>query len=140
MTRAHVAIASSPQRLAMGLASMFGVVALFLSALGLYGVLAYVVARKTREIGIRMALGSTPRGIFRLFFSEGLLLVAAGLGLGLLRALGLGRALEGQVFGVRPTDPVILGTVAVRHGRRRAARLRLARLSRGEGRSDECVD
>jgi putative ABC transport system permease protein len=102
-----------PQRLAMGLASMYGIVALFLSVLGLYGVLAYVVARKTREIGIRMALGSTPRGIFRIFFGEGLMLVAGGLSLGLAGALVIGRALEGQVFGVRPTDPFVLGTVAL---------------------------
>ena len=101
------------QRLAMGLASMYGIVALFLSVLGLYGVLAYVVARKTREIGIRMALGSTPRGIFRIFFGEGLMLVAGGLSLGLAGALVIGRALEGQVFGVRPTDPFVLGTVAL---------------------------
>ncbi|HYN07309.1 MAG TPA: ABC transporter permease [Vicinamibacterales bacterium] len=105
-----------PQRLAMGLASMYGIVALLLSVLGLYGVLAYVVARKTREIGIRMALGSTPRGIFQIFFKEGLTLVAGGLMLGLLGALVLGRALEGQVFGVRPTDPFVLGTVAVLTG------------------------
>jgi putative ABC transport system permease protein len=104
------------QRLAMGLASMYGVVALFLSVLGLYGVLAYVVARKTREIGIRMALGSTPRGIFRIFFREGLLVVGVGLALGVVASLALGRALEGQVFGVRPSDPVLLGSVAVLTG------------------------
>ena len=102
-----------PQKLAMGLASMFGVVALFLSALGIYGVLAYLVAQRTREIGIRMALGSTARDIFQLVFKEGLTLVAGGLMLGLLGALALGRALEGQVFGVRPTDPLVLGTVAL---------------------------
>jgi predicted permease len=104
------------QRLAMGLATMYGVAALFLSVLGLYGVLAYVVARKTREIGIRMALGSTPRGIFRIFFGEGMVLVSVGLMLGLVAAFGLGRALEGQLFGVRSTDPVLLGTVALLTG------------------------
>ena len=103
----------APQRLAMALAGVFGIVALFLSAVGIYGVLAYVVARRTREIGIRLALGSTARGIFRLVFNEGLVLVVAGLTFGLLGALPVGRALEGQVFGVGPTDPVILGSVAL---------------------------
>jgi putative ABC transport system permease protein len=102
-----------PQKLAMGLASAFGVVALFLSTLGIYGVLAYVVAQRKREIGIRIALGSTARDIFQLVFKEGLTLVAGGLMLGLLGALTLGRALEGQVFGVRPTDPLVFGTVAL---------------------------
>lgn len=105
-----------PQKLAMGLASMSGIVALFLTVLGLYGVLAYVVAQKTREIGIRIALGSTPRGIFQIFFNEGLTLITGGLMLGLLSALAMGRALEGQVFGVTPTDPFVLGTVAVSTG------------------------
>ena len=102
-----------PQRLAMGLASVFGFVALFLSVLGIYGVLAYVVAQRRREIGIRIALGSTMSGIFQLVFKEGLALVAGGLMLGLLGSIALGRALEGQVFGVKPTDPVVLGMVVV---------------------------
>jgi putative ABC transport system permease protein len=100
------------QRLSMALASMFGVVALFLSMLGIYGVLAYVVAQKTREIGIRMALGSTTRAIFRLFFTEGVVLVCVGLTLGVAGALLVGRLLEGQIFGVTPSDPIILGLVA----------------------------
>ena len=105
-----------PQRLAMGLTGLFGFVALFLSVLGIYGVLAYVVAQRTREIGIRIALGSTRRGIFHLVFKEGLTLVAGGLMLGLVGAIALGRALEGQVFGVRPTDPFVLGTVVLATG------------------------
>jgi predicted permease len=100
-----------PQRLAMGLAGVFGFVALFLSVLGIYGVLAYVVAQRRREIGIRIALGSTMSGIFQLVFKEGLALVAGGVMLGLLGSIVLGRALEGQVFGVKPTDPVVLGMV-----------------------------
>jgi predicted permease len=104
------------QKLAMGLASLFGGVALFLSVLGVYGVLAYLVAQRTREIGIRIALGSTARGIFRLVFKEGVSVVGGGLTLGLLGALALGRAFEGQVFGVRPTDPLILGVVTLSTG------------------------
>ena len=104
------------QRLSMGLASLFGVVALFLSALGIYGVLAYLVSQKTREIGIRMALGGTARKIFQLFFAEGLTLVIAGLTLGVAGALLVGRLLEGQVFGVKPGDPIILAAVALATG------------------------
>jgi ABC-type antimicrobial peptide transport system permease subunit len=101
------------KRLAMGLASLFGLVALFLSIFGIYGVLVYVVARRTREIGIRMALGSTVRGIFHLVFREGLVLIVVGLMLGVAGAVALGRSLEGQLFGVQPTDPFILVTVAL---------------------------
>jgi ABC-type antimicrobial peptide transport system permease subunit len=63
-----------------------------------------------------MALGSTARGIFRLVFKEGLTLITGGLTLGLLGALALGRALEGHVFGVTPTDPFVLGVVAAATG------------------------
>jgi hypothetical protein len=100
------------QSLATGLASLFGLVALLLSMLGIYGVLAYVVARRAREIGIRMALGSTVGRIFHLVFREGLTLIAMGLTLGLAGALALGRTFESQLFGVQPNDPVIFVTVA----------------------------
>ena len=101
------------QKLAMTLATLFGAVALLLSAVGIYGVLTFVVARRTREICVRMALGSSARGIFQLVFTEGLVLVVAGLTLGLLGLLGVRRVLEGQVFGVTPTDPAILAAVSV---------------------------
>lgn len=104
------------QSLAMTLATMFAFVALALSLLGIYGVLANVVARRTREFGIRMALGSTVRGVFHLVLGEGLASIGAGLILGLAGALAMGRALESHVFGVKPTDPLILGGVLLATG------------------------
>jgi predicted permease len=104
------------QSLAMTLATMCALVALFLSLLGIYGVLTNVVALRTREFGIRMALGSTVRGVFQLVLREGMASIGLGLMLGLAGALALGRALEGHVFGVQPTDPFILGGVVVATG------------------------
>lgn len=101
------------QTLAMNLAAIFAAVALLLSMLGIYGVLANVVASRTREFGIRMALGSSVAGVFRLVIGEGLLLIGTGLVLGIAGALALARVLQTQLFGVQPTDPVIFGAVAV---------------------------
>ena len=112
----RTAQAVAPQRLAMRLATMFAAVALLLSMLGLYGVLVGLVGRRTREIGIRMALGDTARGIFRLVLGEGLALIGAGLALGLGGAVLMARTLEGLLFGVRPTDPVLFAAVALATG------------------------
>lgn len=101
------------QSFAMRLSSVFASVALLLSVLGIYGVLAYTVARRTREIGIRMALGSTVGSAFRLVFAEGATLIAVGLLLGIAGSRAVARTMEGQVFGVRPTDPLILGVVVL---------------------------
>jgi predicted permease len=89
----------------------FGLVALFLSALGIYGVLAYLVTQRTKEIGIRIALGSSATAIFELVLREGLLLIAAGFALGAAGALALRRSLESQLFGVSATDPIVLAMV-----------------------------
>jgi ABC-type antimicrobial peptide transport system permease subunit len=75
-------------------------------------VLAYLVAQRDREIGIRIALGSSAGGIFKMILREGLMLIGGGLVLGLMGVYGLRRALESQVFGVGATDPVVIGIVA----------------------------
>jgi putative ABC transport system permease protein len=104
------------QRLAMNLATMFAFVALLLSMLGIYGVLTSLVARRSREIGIRMALGSTVRAVAYLVLGEGATLIAVGLVLGLGGAIAMAQTLQGLVFGVRPTNPLLLGGVALATG------------------------
>jgi predicted permease len=86
----------------------FGAIALFLSALGIYGVLAYLVTQRTKEIGIRIALGSSARAIFDLVLREGLMLIGGGFVLGAIGAIALRKSLESQLFDVSPTDPVVL--------------------------------
>jgi ABC-type antimicrobial peptide transport system permease subunit len=89
----------------------FGAVALFLSALGIYGVLAYLVTQRRREIGIRIALGSSAGAIFELILREGLWLVGGGFVLGGVGAFALRKSLESQLYGVSATDPVVLVAV-----------------------------
>ena len=87
--------------------------ALFLAAVGIYGVLAYLVAQRRREIGIRVALGSTQAGIAKLIRREGVVLSGAGLLLGLAASAALRSAIESQVYGVTALDPRVLGAAAV---------------------------
>jgi putative ABC transport system permease protein len=100
------------RRTPMLLATMFGTIALFLAAVGIYGVLAYQVAQRRKEIGIRLALGSDGRRIFGLIVSEGLLLLGLGIGVGLAGAFGIRRAMATQLYGVQPMDPIVLALVA----------------------------
>jgi putative ABC transport system permease protein len=108
----YTATSLLPRRTAMILATAFGVVALLLAAIGMYGVLAYLVAQRTREIGVRLALGSTATGIVRLVLREGAVLVVSGLAIGLIGALGLRRVLATHVFGLGALDPIVI-TAAV---------------------------
>jgi putative ABC transport system permease protein len=109
--RTDISLAS--RKIALGLATSFGVVALLLAGLGLYGVLVYLVAQRNREIGIRIALGSSPRAVFRLVLREGAWLTATGLLLGIAGALVVARSLDDQVFGIASTDPVVLSAVVL---------------------------
>lgn len=109
----RIDLSLAPRRTSMLLANAFGAVALFLATLGIYGVLAYLVAQRTREIGIRVALGSTRSSILKLVLREGLQLVLIGLILGFLAALAMQRAIANEIYGVRPLDPLVLASVVL---------------------------
>ncbi len=106
LDRADQSVAT--RRSSMLLSMIFGGLALFLAAIGIYGVLAYLVTLRTKEIGIRIALGSSTHAVFHLILSEGVLLIVAGLALGAAGAVALRRTLERELFGVRASDPLVL--------------------------------
>ena len=97
----------------MLLLSIFGGLALVLASVGIYGVISFAVSQRTREIGVRMALGAKPADVLRMVLREGMMLVAAGVGLGIVAALMLTRLLEGMVYGVKVRDPLIFAAVNV---------------------------
>ncbi len=97
-------------RAAATMFSVFGGVALALAVVGIYGVKAYSVARRTREIGIRMALGARPSNVQWMILREGAFMLAAGVGLGLLLALGIGKAVSGLLYKVGSFDAIALTT------------------------------
>jgi predicted permease len=96
------------ERAVASLSTVFGLVATVLAVIGLYGVMAYTVARRTREIGIRMALGALQGNVMWLVMREVLLLVGSGVALGLPAAVGLSRLVQSQLFGIQPHDPLTL--------------------------------
>ena len=109
----QVEISLVTERLLATLSSVFGILATLLAAIGLYGVMAFMVARRTREIGIRMALGASGASVVWLVMREVLILAATGLAIGLGSALGLTRLVEAQLFGVKPTDVATLIVAAL---------------------------
>jgi putative ABC transport system permease protein len=103
----------APRRFGMRLLAAFALVALVLAAVGIAGVVSYSVTQRTQEIGIRLALGAQPGDVLRLIVRGSLSWTLAGLAVGLVAALALGRYMETLVFGVKPTDPFVLGAVSV---------------------------
>jgi predicted permease len=108
-----IGLALLPNRIALGVAALFGGAGLLLAAVGLYGVLSYMVSRRRREIGIRMALGAAAHNVRNLVLRDGLRLVAIGLLVGFASAAAVSRLLRSMLFGVSPLDPVTYAAIAL---------------------------
>jgi ABC-type antimicrobial peptide transport system permease subunit len=100
-------------RLIALLSAGFGLLATVLASVGLYGVMAFVVARRRKELGIRLALGAQTGGVIWLVMREVLILLAIGLGVGIPAAMALGRFVSTQLYGIQPNDPWIAGTTVL---------------------------
>jgi ABC-type antimicrobial peptide transport system permease subunit len=103
---AQVAATLLPAKAGAMSISVVGVVAMALASIGLYGVIAYAVARRTREIGIRMALGAKPGAVIGMVMRQGLSIAGVGIAVGALLALGAAKAIAGALYGVSFVDPV----------------------------------
>ena len=108
----YVALATEQPRLNMALLALFAVLALVLASLGIYGVLSYIVGRRTREIGIRLALGATRADVLRLVVGHGMTLAVVGITIGVGAAWALTQLLRGLLFGVSPHDPATFAAIA----------------------------
>jgi putative ABC transport system permease protein len=110
---AFVDRAQAPTRFALALTGVFAAIAVVLAVVGLYGVLSTLVRQRTAEIGVRMAFGAERGAIFRLIVGRGLLLAALGVGIGVIAALGMTRAIQSMLVGVRAADPMTFAAIAV---------------------------
>ena len=108
-----VSASLSQRRFSMEMVALFALTALLLAGLGIYGVISYMVSERTHEIGIRLALGAQKQNIMRMVVGQGLTLAIAGAGAGLIGALIVSQLMAGLLFGVRPTDPIMFGSVAL---------------------------
>ena len=123
-------------RFYMLLLSIFASVALLLAAIGIFGVLSYAVSQRTREIGIRMALGAPARTVVSLIVRQAMVLVVSGIAAGTIAALFVSETMAKMLFSVTPTDPVTFAGVAAVPRRRRAVRQLPARTPRDPRRPD----
>jgi len=138
----HLATMLLPARLGAMAFTLFAGLALALAVLGVYGVVSYAVARRTREVGIRLAVGAQPNGLVRLLMREGFVLVAIGAGIGLLLGIGSAQVLGSLLFGVGRVDPITfvgapallmtVGAIAAFLPARRASRIDPASVLRAE--------
>jgi len=102
-----------PQRVAAGVTAVMGALGLILAVVGLYGVVAYTVSQRTREIGLRMALGADRANVLRLIVRDGMRLVIIGIGIGMLLGIAATRVLTNFLFGVSPLDPLVFAVIPV---------------------------
>jgi predicted permease len=109
----HLELPLLPARITASMLGAFGILSLFLSAVGVFGVMSYVVSRRAHEIGVRLALGAKPGAVLRLLLRQGMAPVALGVALGLIGALALTRLMSSLLFGVSPTDPLTFAGVAL---------------------------
>ncbi|HTO74416.1 MAG TPA: FtsX-like permease family protein, partial [Gemmatimonadales bacterium] len=109
----HLLVSIADRRFPMFVLSLFAVLAMALAAVGIYGVLSYSVGQRTREIGVRMALGARLADVLSLVLGQGALLVGIGAVVGLAGALALSRVLKGLLFGITGSDPVTYALVAL---------------------------
>jgi ABC-type antimicrobial peptide transport system permease subunit len=109
--QSYVEHATEQSRLNMTLLTLFGALAVVLASLGIYGVLSYLVGRRTLEIGIRLALGATAADVLQLIVGHGLMLTALGIAIGLAASWAITRSLSGLLFGVSPHDPMTFAVI-----------------------------
>jgi predicted permease len=109
----RIALSMGPRRSAVALLSVFAAMAVSLAAIGLFGLIRYSVAQRTQEIGVRMALGATPKQVRRMVVRQGMLLALVGVIFGVASALALTRLMSSLLYGVKPWDPAMIALVAV---------------------------
>jgi ABC-type antimicrobial peptide transport system permease subunit len=109
----HIGVSLFLQRMAATLLSIFGLLALSLAALGLYGVMAYSVSQRTRELGIRISIGAKQRDVMKLVLGQTLVLAAIGIAGGFVTAIAVTRFAANLLYGISPADPATFALIAV---------------------------